>query len=401
MIRWRIVLWAVLVLAALAFLFRVRDILPPFLLAFIISAMLEPLVRRCEQRGMSRLLSVFSILTSFCVVGIIALVLIVPAVWSQVSGIRDRVEELVATITRASPDDNFFVSWNPVAIAHGQGTQNPLDQFLQSQQSLLASAGLPTRTSGFMHQFVEPHRTEIGKWVQNFFVGFLDTAGGNFSHIMLLFFTPLLVFLILVDLNSLGARGKNLIPQSIREGAVRILQEIYDVFGNYLRGVSKAILGYMTMMCLVLTLAQAPYGIVLGMLAGIIYLIPYLGGAISMVLIFIVIGLGSTTGAWYIHTPSTWAFAAVVLVWFFAAHLAYDSILYPRLVGKSVGLNPVVSMFVILSGGAIGGILGMLVAFPLAGAVKVILDRLLAVSLNTQETLNLPSVPLRHRHPTG
>jgi len=401
MIRWRIALWAVIVLAALAFFVRVKDILPPFLLALIISAMLEPLVRRCEGRGMPRTLAVLSILSSFCAVVIVALVLIAPAVWNQIAGIRDRIEELVAAITRVSPDDNFFVSWNPVAVAHGQGAQNALDQFLASQQSLLISAGLPTRTSGFIHQFVEPHRAEIAKWVQNFFVGFLDAAGGNFSHIMLLFFTPLLVFLILSDLNSLSARGKNLIPPSIRDGAVRILQDIYEVFTNYLRGVAKAIFGYMTMMCIVLSIAQAPYAIVLGMLAGVIYLIPYLGGAISMVLIFVVIGLGSTTSAWYAQMPSTWAFAAVVLVWFFAAHLAYDSILYPRLVGRSVGLNPVVSMFVILSGGAIGGILGMLVAFPLAGAVKVILERLLAVSLNAQDGLNLPSIPIRHRRPAG
>ncbi|MEJ5169530.1 MAG: AI-2E family transporter, partial [Fimbriimonadales bacterium] len=70
---------------------------------------------------------------------------------------------------------------------------------------------------------------------------------------------------------------------------------------------------------------------------------------------------------------------------------------YPRVVGRSVGLHPLVSMFVILSGGALFGILGMLLAFPIAGSLKVVLDRLLRVTSQTTSAATLPAVPLRHR----
>ena len=182
---------------------------------------------------------------------------------------------------------------------------------------------------------------------------------------------------------------------------MHILGEIYGVFTNYLRGVATAIFGYMITMSIVLTIAGVPYAIVLGTLAGVIYLIPYLGGAISMLLIFTVTGLGTRTGAWYVATPSSWIFAFVVLIPFFVSHIVYDSAVFPRLVGKSVGLNPVLSMFVIFSGGALFGLAGMLVAFPLAGAVKVVLDRLLEATMKTQDTLNLPAIPIRHRGVIG
>jgi predicted PurR-regulated permease PerM len=62
-----------------------------------------------------------------------------------------------------------------------------------------------------------------------------------------------------------------------------------------------------------------------------------------------------------------------------------------------VGLNPVVSMFVILAGGALFGLPGMLLAFPMAGAVKVVLDRVMKFTLTPGDELKLPAIPLRHR----
>jgi predicted PurR-regulated permease PerM len=75
----------------------------------------------------------------------------------------------------------------------------------------------------------------------------------------------------------------------------------------------------------------------------------------------------------------------------------FDHVIYPQMVGASVGLNGVVSLFVILSGGALFGLPGMILAYPFAGAVKVILDRILKVTSTSSEQLDLPPVPLRHR----
>lgn len=399
--RWRIFLWAVLVVAALSFLYLVRSILLPFVLAFLISALLDPFVRKLTKKGWPRWAAIGSMLGAFIVLSAGALVVILPQVGQQVASMKDRVENLVTAVARPDPNDNFFVAWNPVVQLNQRSEASQLDKLLAQQQTLLDKMGLPHRTRDYIHKYVEPRRGQVGQIVEGFFTGFLGIASGFASQFFLLLFTPLLVWLILMDMESISRRGQNLIPPAIRGTTVHILSEIYGVFTNYLRGVATAILGYMVTMSIVLTLAGVPYAIVLGILAGVIYLIPYLGGAISMLLIFTVTGLGTRAGAWYIATPSSWIFAFVVLVPFFLAHITYDSVVFPRLVGKSVGLNPILSMFVIFSGGALFGLAGMLVAFPLAGAVKVVVDRLLEATMKTQDSLNLPALPIRHRGAIG
>jgi predicted PurR-regulated permease PerM len=103
-------------------------------------------------------------------------------------------------------------------------------------------------------------------------------------------------------------------------------------------------------------------------------------------------------GNWLITFDTSWIFAFVTILIFLVCSSIFDQLIYPRLVGRSVGLHPVVSMFVIFSGGALFGLMGMIIAFPLAGAIKVILERLIRItSAESVYDLRLPAVPLRHR----
>jgi predicted PurR-regulated permease PerM len=125
-----------------------------------------------------------------------------------------------------------------------------------------------------------------------------------------------------------------------------------------------------------------------------------LNGLICFLTITIVTGLNGKPGNMFFHFDSAWTFGITAAIIYLVCHFIYDSMVYPRLVGGSVGLHPVVSMFVIFSGGALFGLVGMIIAFPLAGAVKVILERLLRVTSVQADTLSLPPVPLRHRAST-
>ncbi|HTQ11421.1 MAG TPA: AI-2E family transporter, partial [Fimbriimonadaceae bacterium] len=143
-----------------------------------------------------------------------------------------------------------------------------------------------------------------------------------------------------------------------------------------------------------------PYAVLLGVIFGAVYLIPYLNGIICMASIVLVTGLSTKSGDFFLHFSSSWTFGIVAAILYMAVHLIFDNVVYPRLVGGSVGLHPVVSMFVIFSGGALFGLVGMIIAFPLAGAVKVILERLIRVTTDQSDALGLPAVPLRHRATT-
>jgi len=225
-------------------------------------------------------------------------------------------------------------------------------------------------------------------------LGFVSGFG---SKAILLLFAPIFLVLILLDLERLKRRTVSWIPPSIRTETVDLVRDILDVFSRYLRGVATVLFWYVIVAGILLTLLGAPYSILLAILFALIYLIPYIGPIVNVALLVLVTGLSGKTGNLLFSVPSAWTFAAIIAAVFFITMTLFDQLVYTRVVGRSVGLNPVVSFFVVFSGATLFGPIGMILAFPVAGSVKIILDRLLQITSVDQSALNLPSIPLRHR----
>ncbi len=380
----------------LVFLYCVRGILLPFIIAFAISALLDPTIKKLRLRGWPRPLAIWSIFFVFLGVLTGLALWLTPIVSTQVSGFKTKIDEFTASLTQEDANDNFFVRWNPVvAVTHPN--DDAVDRFFDQYHDTLERLKLPTTKRTFIAQYVDPQRRQLGKSVQSFLQGFLGIASGFVSHILTLAFVPLLVLLMLFNWDQFRRRSITWIPPSIRSNTVSLLSDIGQVFTSYLRGVTIAVLGYMMVMSIVLGLAGAPYSILLGVIFGALYLVPYLNVLINGTILVVVTGLSGQTSGLFIHMTSPWGFATVLLAVYMVFHFAYDSLVYPRVVGRAVGLDPVISMFVIFSGGALFGLVGMIIAFPLAGSIKVILDRLIRITTGSQDALRLPSIPLRHR----
>src|SRR5689334_6347593 len=108
MIGWRILLWAVLVLAALIFLYLVRAVLLPFILAFIIAAVLEPSVRRLRLRGYSRLWAVFMVFFVFFGALFSIAFFAAPTVVREVTTVTNKFQDFTASLTQVNENNNFF-----------------------------------------------------------------------------------------------------------------------------------------------------------------------------------------------------------------------------------------------------------------------------------------------------
>lgn len=390
-------MWVVLVLTTLIFLYLVRAILLPFVLAGAISAVLDPTVRNLRKRGWPKWLAIWSLVLIF-VGSLSALALwLTPIVSQQVVGFRDRIDELTGQLMRPDDNSNFFVRWNPAIQVHETDGNDPVEKLLDQNRTWLKRFNLPTTKRGMYQQYIEPERPQVGKSVGKFLQGFLGVASGFVSHALILLFVPLLVILMLSNMEQFKKRGMSWIPPAIRDNTIGVMGDIGVVFISYLRGVVIAVVGYMAFMSILLTVLGAPYSVLLGVLFGALYLVPYLNVAISGSLLFVVTGLSGRSGSLFFSTGSPWSFAAILVLIYVVCHFTFDTLVYPRFVGRAVGLDPLVSMFVIFSGGALFGLVGMIIAFPLAGAVKVILDRLIRVTNSSQEGLHLPAVPLRHR----
>jgi predicted PurR-regulated permease PerM len=202
--------------------------------------------------------------------------------------------------------------------------------------------------------------------------------------------------MILLELDRLKVRAAALIPPAIRSDTVELIQDVSNVFVRYLRGVSIVLVYYAILAAVVLTMLGAPYALLLAAVFALVYLIPYLGPIINVSLLVLLTGMSGRTENMFFEMANPWSFAIAIAGIFFAIFLLFDPLVYTRIVGNSVGLHPLVSFFVVFSGAALFGPAGMILAFPVAGSVKIILDRLLKITSNSQE-LQLPSVPLRHR----
>ncbi len=395
---WRILLWALLVIAGLVFVYLVRGILLPFIVSLIIAAMLEPTVRRLRLRGMSRGGAVWLVVGAFYVVMGILGVLVTPKITQETQSLTDQVQEITASITRQGASDNFFTRWDPaVQVQQQNGAVNQVDGLLARYGGLLERLGLPSTRREIMEQYVDKNRPQITKAVQNFSNAAFGFLTDVFSHLMLVIIVPILVPMILLDMDNIRRRGPRWIPPAIRASTMAILGDIGQVFVKYLRGITTVVLLYGTVMTIFLWLMGVPSWILLGPLFACLYLVPYIGNIISALTVFSIIGFGGNTGGVIHPFASPWAYASLVTVLYLLIGAVFDHLIYPQMVGNSVGLSPVISMFVIFCGGALFGLPGMLIAFPLAGSVKVILDRLIRVTSVSQEGLRLPSTPLRHR----
>lgn len=395
--HWRLGLWLLVVVVAVWFLWLVRGVLPPFVLALLFSVILEPVVRWMVRRGVPRPVGVFAITAAFFGLLGTVVVLLAPRVVDQVNEAGQKVQQVSESWTEQAVNDNMLVRWNPIVRAQGPGPLATVDAMLEQSRPFLDSVGVPSSRTLLIEQYVTPHRAEIAKSVQTFLNGLVGSLTGAFSTIMLLAFTPLLVVMMLIDLDRLSATALNWIPPALRSGTQGIASDVVGVFQRYLQGMLINISLYAFVLAIVLTIFQVPYGILLALMAGIFYMVPILGGWMSSIVICAVALITGTTHGMFFGFANPWIYTAALFVAFFCVTITWDTLISPRVVGSAVDLHPLVSMFVVFCGGALFGLPGMVLAYPVAGIVKVTLARLMNVTNTPTEELRLPAVPPRHR----
>lgn len=393
---WRMGLWILLVVVSLYFLYLVRNVVIPFALSLLVSAMLEPLCRKVANRGVKWRRAV-GLVWSFLFVAVIGLLIyLTPQISRQVVTLRDKVEGVSTRVAEQTAQDNFFMRWNPQHIVATDPTYRQIDQLFADNQENLKRVGLPTTRRMAVSQYVEPYRQQFTRALTGFFQSVVGVVGSIGANAMLWGFVPFLVLLILLDLERFKTRAQTLVPPSIRADTVDLISDIFNVFVRYLRGMGLMVVWYVVISAVTLSITGAPYAFLLAPLFAMVYLIPMIGGFLNLILLFILTGLSGKTGNLFLNFPTSWAFAGFVVICYLVVFTIFDNLIYTKIVGGSVGLHPLVSFFVVFSAGALLGPVGMVLAFPVAGAMKIILDRLLEITSKPQD-LHLPARPLRHR----
>jgi predicted PurR-regulated permease PerM len=311
-------------------LYLLSPILTPFLLAAILAYICNPMVTRMQKRRVPRTLATVLVLLLLAGAFGVMLLVLLPLLLKQVRAIAEQAPAYVdwmRNIVQPWVERLFGIQLDVAMI------KDWLTEHVAEIQSLAAKL-LPSIKSG-------------GLVLLAFFVN--------------LVLVPVVLFYFLRDWNSLLARVDEVIPRRWHDRVVVITREIDEVLGQFLRGQLLVMLGMSLFYTFGLWLAGLDYALSVGMLAGLVTFVPYLG-------VIIGVALATLTGLLQFGelTPLMWVWAVFV-----AANLLEGYVLVPWLVGERIGLHPVAVIFALLAFGQLFGFFGVLLALPVSAALLV------------------------------
>lgn len=317
-----------------------REILLPFLVGIALAYLLNPLVTRFERLGLGRSVAALGIIGLFYV-SIIALIIeITPILGDEVATFIEKFPGYVTKLQALANDPGR--PWLHKIISEG---------LREAQQSTgeLTTVGA-NLSANLLHILWSDGRALI-------------------SIFSLLVVVPIVTFYLLVDWEQIVAALDKMVPPTQRETVRTLAREINETVDVFLRGQG--------MICLILALYYAAslrftglnHAYLIGLSAGLVSFIPYLGLLTGLVL--------SISVALIQFWPS-WSLIPIILGIFLFGQLFADYVLAPRLVGARVKLNPVSIMFAIAAFGYLFGFIGLLIAVPLAAAIGVIVRSAIA-----------------------
>ncbi len=392
---WHLALPAVLILVAGAFLYSLRDLLNPFLLYWVLIALLIPF-RGIPGQGL--LIGVATALVAIWVLHT-AGSLLAPFILAFVLAyILDPVVDRIAHHPRVSRTGAIMLIVVPTLALAGTVVLLAIPQVAGQARALVGEAprlveqvtgwvqGLDPATPGFdvplvdesallerlqaidaqtVAEFLESSRARLTERAWATVLGLGRGFGTLFTVLGYLVLTPVLLFYLLRDYDRVVAAAGELLPARIRRAATGLLAEYDDLLSRYLRGQVSAslITGGITWLGLAIT--GFPYSFLLGATVAVLGVVPYLGVAVSLVPAIVLALVSDDIGL---------SLGTLAIVYGVAQGLE-SAVISPRIVGDSVGLHPVWILLALSLGGFFFGFTGLLIGVPVAVGVKLLLVR--------------------------
>lgn len=331
-VRLLVILAVVLALGWLTSL--LSSILMPFLLGAAIAYFLDPLADRLEAAGFGRPLATCAILGAFFALAVLVVILLLPLLQDQILALAARVPAVI------------------------EGLRTKAGFLLESLQSRLGEAELQKisdAASGFAGTVV--------KWAADLLKRVLSGGLAVFNVLSLLVITPVVAFYMLRDWDHMVARVDELLPRDFAPVIRAQAAEMDRTLAAFLRGQSLVCLTLAIWYSLGLMVLGLDFGLLVGIGAGIISFIPYIGATVGLVT-----GVGLA-----LHQFADVTQVVLVAAVFIVGQIAESYVLSPRMVGGRVGLHPVWLMFALMAGGALFGFTGVLLAVPVAALLGVLI----------------------------
>lgn len=342
----QLMLWGLALLAIAGSLYLLSSVLTPFVAGMALGYLLDPIADRLQQAGLSRLGAALLILVVFLVVVVAALLLVAPVLSRQLAG---------------------FITAIPGYLTTLHGLLAEMGDMMTGEyfDSLLQKLGLGGAAASLdIPKYINEVAAQAPALLGDFLKSVMSRGVALINLLSLLVVTPVVAFYILLDWDHMIEVLDGLVPPRHREDVRTLARDIDRALAGFLRGQSLVCLFLGVWYALGLSLIGLNFGFLIGVTAGVLSFIPYVGSITAFVLSIIV----ALVQAW-----PHWQLPAEAIAVVGTGLFLDGNVLSPRLVGASVGLHPVWLMFALFAFGSLFGFVGMIVAVPVAAALGVVL----------------------------
>jgi predicted PurR-regulated permease PerM len=324
------ILWLGIILFTLWLLHSILAILGPFLIAFLLAYLMNPLVSALERRGMPRWLSSLLSILFLLGIGVVAALFVLPPAVRQFEGIIGGLRLIVGKFVGLLNSGVIF----EVLERYGIPAEKVQD---------VLSTQLSPKIEGLLKTLFEAA------------FGFVTGLSSLLLNLINIIIVPFLVFYLLKDFPVIIHRFAMLVPKERRDWFIDLGRRTDAVLGSYLRGAFIVALLQGTIAGVVLWLMGVDYALVLGIMTGVLNFVPYLGLLISLIISSIV--------ASFSGDPVGLKVLGVVIL-YLSQKLLEATVFGPKIIGGQVGLHPALLILCLLVFGYFMGFVGLLIAVP-------------------------------------
>jgi len=327
--------WLIFAALAIGLLYLLTPVLTPFLFAALLAYLGDPLIDRFEARKIPRSWAVTLVFGVILFSLLLLLLFLIPVLTHQFKGLIQRLPA--------------HIDWFQTHILPW------LRDHLGIEPESLSLHNLQTQLIAFAQ--------DMGDMAGGLLESFRASSTALFTWLANLILVPVVTFYLLRDWDLLVARIRDLLPRRIEPMVSALARESDEVIGAFLRGQVIVMIALGVLYATGLAVIGLDFSLLIGMLAGLVSFVPYLG---------LITGILVASIAALLQFHSLFSLIPVFVV-FGIGQLISDFLLTPKLVGDRIGLHPVAVLFAVLAGGHLFGFFGILLALPAAAVIAVLL----------------------------
>lgn len=317
-------------------IYVLAPVLTPFAVAALLAYLGDPLCDQLEKRGFSRTAAVVMVFLAMTLSVVAFVLFLIPLMERQIALLFETLPAMLSWIERQA------LPW--------------VESTLGLEPELL-------RVEYLIEQ-LRQHWQQAGGIAKTVITGIATSGFAILAWLVNLLLIPVLVFYFLRDWDVMVERVDELLPRSIEATVARLARESDEVLGAFLRGQLTVMVALGLVYSIGLWVVGIKLAPLIGMTAGLISFVPYLGG---------IVGVGAALLAALVQFGGEWPYLLGVLAVFAVGQTLEGFVLTPWLVGDRIGMHPVAVIFAIMAGGQLFGFLGVLLALPVAAVVMVVL----------------------------